>query len=118
MLQPLTGDEQTKLDAQGADFAKDLLALPVHGDDFKTRVSAISAMGNDAIQRASVVSNRLLDRPVRAMGGGIFDAGSNASKHLRDLRGTIERLNPATQCDLLSPRRPLGLRPPGPKMAP
>ncbi|HEV3142117.1 MAG TPA: toxic anion resistance protein, partial [Vicinamibacterales bacterium] len=116
MVQPLTADQQTKLDAQVADFAKDLLALPVHGDDFKTRVSAISAMGNDAIQRASSVSNRLLDRPVRAMGGGIFDAGSNVSKQLLDLRDTVERLDPNTQGDLFSPRKLLGLIPLGPKI--
>jgi uncharacterized protein YaaN involved in tellurite resistance len=116
MVQPLTADQQTKLDAQVAEFAKDLLALPVHGDDFKTRVGAISAMGDDAIQRASGVSNRLLDRPVRAMGGGIFDAGSNVSKGLLDLRETIERLNPATQGDLFSPRKLLGLIPLGPKI--
>ena len=114
MLQPLTADQQAKLDAQVADFAKELLALPVHGDDFKTRVSAISAMGNDAIQKASSVSNRLLDRPVRAMGGGIFDAGSSVSK--LDLRSTIEKLDPATQGDLLTPRRLLGLIPLGPKI--
>lgn len=116
MVQPLTDDQRAKLDAQVADFAKALLALPVHGDDFKTRVSAISAMGNDAIQRASSVSNRLLDRPVRAMGGGIFDSGSDVSKQLLDLRDTIERLNPASQGDLFAPRKLLGMIPLGPKI--
>ena len=116
MIAPLTAEQQTKLDGQVSDFARDLLSLPVHGDDFKTRVSAISAMGNDAIQRASAVSNRLLDRPVRAMGGGIFDSGSAVSKQLLDLRSTIEKLDPSTQGDLLSPRKLLGLIPFGPKI--
>jgi len=116
MVQPLAADQQTKLDAQVADFAKDLLALPVHGDDFKTRVGAISAIGNDAIQKASGVSNRLLDRPLRAMGAGIFDAGSTVSKQLLDLRDTIERLDPTTQGDLFSPRKLLGMIPLGPKI--
>ena len=116
MIAPLTTDQQTKLDGQVADFARDLLSLPVHGDDFKTRVGAISAMGNDAIQRSSGVSNRLLDRPVRAMGGGIFDAGSSVSTQLLDLRSTIEKLDPSSHGDLLAPRKILGLIPLGPKI--
>jgi len=112
----LTPDQTAKLDAQVADFAKDLLALPVHGDDFKTRVNAISALGNAEIQRSASVSNRLLDRPVRAMNGGIFDASSAVSKQLLDLRSTIEKLNPRTQGDLLAPHKLLGLIPLGPQI--
>ena len=116
MVQPLTPAQQTTLDAQVADFAKDLLALPVHGDEFQTRVSAISAMGNDAIRKAASVSNRLLDRPARAMGGGIFSSGSDVSKQLLDLRDTVERLDPKSQGDLLAPHKLLGLIPLGPKI--
>jgi len=116
MVQPLSADQEAKLDAQVADFAQQLLTSPVHGDDFKTRVNAISALGNDAIQRAASVSNRLLDRPVRAMGGGIFDSGSDVSKQLLDLRSTIEKLDPSTQGDLLSPRKLLGFIPMGPQI--
>jgi uncharacterized protein YaaN involved in tellurite resistance len=112
----LTPDQTAKLDAQVGDFAKDLLSLPVHGDEFKTRVNAISAMGDAEIQRSASVSNRLLDRPVRAMSSGIFDAGSNVSKQLLDLRSTIEKLNPATQGDLLAPHKLLGLIPLGPQI--
>ena len=112
----LKPDQTAKLDAQVADFAKELLALPVHGDDFKTRVNAISAMGNDEIQRAASVSNRLLDRPVRAMGGGIFDEGSDVSKQLLDLRYTIEKLDPRSRGDLLAPHKLLGLIPLGPQI--
>ena len=116
MVQPLTAEQQANLDTQVADFAKDLLALPVHGDDFKTRVTAISALGDDAIRKAAGVSNRLLDRPVRAMGGGIFSAGSDVSKQLLDLRSVIERLDPKSQGDLLAPQKLLGLFPMWPKI--
>ena len=112
----LTPDQTAKLDSQVADFAKELLSLPVHGDDFKTRVGAISAMGNAEIQRSSGVSNRLLDSPVRAMGGGIFDSNSDVSKQLLDLRDTIERLDPRSKGDLFSVHKLLGIIPLGPKI--
>jgi uncharacterized protein YaaN involved in tellurite resistance len=112
----LTPDQTAKLDSQVADFAKDLLSLPIHGDDFKTRVSAISAMGNAEIQQSSGVSNRLLDSPVRAMSGGIFDSSSDVSKQLLDLRDTIERLDPRSKGDLFSVHKLLGIIPLGPKI--
>jgi uncharacterized protein YaaN involved in tellurite resistance len=112
----LTPDQTAKLDSQVADFAKELLSLPIHGDDFKTRVSAISAMGNAAIQQSSGVSNRLLDSPVRAMNGGIFDSSSDVSKQLLDLRDTIERLDPRSKGDLFSVHKLLGIIPLGPKI--
>ena len=63
------------------------------------------------MQQASSVSNRLLDRPMSAMSHGIFDSGSDVSKQLLQLRDTVERLDPTTQGDLLSPRRLFGLIP-------
>jgi uncharacterized protein YaaN involved in tellurite resistance len=113
MLPPLTPDQTSKLDAQVAGFAGDLTTLPLHGDDFKSRVDAIAAMGNDVVQKASSVSNRLLDRPMSAMSQGIFSNGSDVSKQLLQLRDTVDRLDPSTQGDLLSPRKLLGLIPMG-----
>jgi uncharacterized protein YaaN involved in tellurite resistance len=116
MVQPVEGDQRATLDAQVAGFAQDLLEAPVHGEGFRARVGAISALGNDAIVRASSVSGRLLERPVRAMNAGVFDGGSAVSKQLLDLRATIEKLDPATHGDLLSPRRLLGMIPLGSKI--
>jgi len=113
----LTSDETAKLDAQVVQFAHDLIGLPVHSDDFKTRVSAISAMGDREIQRSASLSNRLLQRPVRAMSTGIFDGSSDVAKQLVALRGVVERLDPASQGDLLAPHKLLGLIPFGSKIA-
>ena len=112
----LTPDQTSKLDAQVAQFAKDLVGLPVHSDDFKTRVTAISQMGDREIQRSASVSNRLLNRPVRAMNGGIFDSNSDVAKQLIGLRGLVERLDPAEQGDLFAPHKLLGLIPFGNKL--
>jgi uncharacterized protein YaaN involved in tellurite resistance len=51
-------------------------------------------MGSKEITASSEVSNRLLDRPVRAMGTGIFDNKSPVAKGLVDLRHTVEDLDP------------------------
>jgi uncharacterized protein YaaN involved in tellurite resistance len=57
----------------------------------------------------------MLQRPVRAMGSGLFDSGSPVSKTLIELRNTVEELDPARQ-DLFSPRKLLGLIPFGSKL--
>ena len=68
-------------------------------------------MGSAEITASAGVSNRLLDRPVRAMHNGVFDESSDIPRSLVDLRHTVEDLDPSKQGDLLSPRRLLGLIP-------
>lgn len=108
---PLTADQQAKLDAQVQGYVGDLAALDIHGEDFKNRIGALEALGNTEIAQAASVSNRLLDRPLRAM----RDPGAQApdvSRGLSDLRATVESLDPSKR-DLLSPRRLLGIIPLG-----
>jgi len=106
---PLSADEQRKLDAQVQGYVGDLAALDVHGEDFKARIAALEQLGNAEISQAAAVSNRLLERPLRAL----RDPGSAApdvSRGLSDLRATIESLDPSKR-DLFSPRRLLGIIP-------
>jgi uncharacterized protein YaaN involved in tellurite resistance len=106
---PLSPDEQAKLDAQVQRYVGDLAALDIHDDDFKRQIGALETLGHAEIAQAASVSNRLLDRPMRAM----RDPGSQApevSRGLSDLRATIESLDPSKR-DLLSPRRLLGIIP-------
>jgi uncharacterized protein YaaN involved in tellurite resistance len=112
----LSSEEETKLDGQVADFIGQVTSLDIHGADFKARVDAISTMGNDEVQQAAQVSNRMLDRPVNSMNGGIFDGSSPVSKSLLDLRETVEKLDPSRQGDLFAPRKLLGLIPFGSKL--
>jgi Toxic anion resistance protein (TelA) len=58
----------------------------------------------------------MLERPVKAMGSGLFDTGSPVSRSLIDLRNTVEELDPARQGDLFSPRKLLGMIPMGSKL--
>ncbi|MDQ6930889.1 MAG: toxic anion resistance protein [Candidatus Eremiobacteraeota bacterium] len=107
----LSQDETAKLDLQVAAFVADLLALDIHGPEFKERVDAISSMGSAELTAAAAMSNRMLQRPLAAMGGGVFDSHSTVSKGLIDLRHTIESLDPSRQSGMFAPRKLLGLIP-------
>ncbi len=113
---PLTEDETAKLDAQVAKFVGDVTSLDVHGADFKARVDAINTLGNAEMVQAASMSNRMLDRPVNALGSGIFNAESPVAKSLLDLRQTVERLDPSKQGDLFASRKLLGVIPLGSKL--
>jgi uncharacterized protein YaaN involved in tellurite resistance len=62
------------------------------------------------------MSNRMLNRPVKAMEGGVFDEQSPVSRSLLELRETVEELDPSRQGDLLSPRKILGVIPFGDRL--
>lgn len=106
---PLSSEEQAKLDAQVQGYVGDLASLDIHGEDFKNRIGALEALGNAEISQAANVSNRLLDRPLRAMRDPNAQS-PDISRGLSDLRATVESLDPSKR-DLLSPRRLLGIIP-------
>lgn len=113
---PLPGDETQRLDRQVGEFIGDLTTLDPHGSDFKTRVDAILALGESDVRASASVANRMLERPMKAMKNGVYDAASPVSKALSDLRNTVESLDPSKAGDLLSPRKLLGLIPFGNKI--
>jgi uncharacterized protein YaaN involved in tellurite resistance len=100
----------SKIDAMVSGYIKSLTSLDTHSQDFATKVNAIHSMGNDEIRQSASVSNRLLDKPVKAMESGPFSKGANVSKSLVDLRRTVEDLDPSQQ-GLLSPKHLFGLIP-------
>ncbi len=98
-------DDQTKavLDAKAGEFVEIVLSSEVHSAPFEEKITAIHNMGNKEIRAAANVSNRMLERPMNAMEGAVFDGNSPISRSLLDLRTTVEDLNPANQGDLLAP---------------
>jgi len=100
----------SKIDAMVNGYIKSLTSLDPHSQDFATKVNAIHTMGNDEIRQSASVSNRLLDKPVKAMESGPFSKGATVSKSLVDLRRTVEDLDPSQQ-GLLSPKHLFGLIP-------
>jgi uncharacterized protein YaaN involved in tellurite resistance len=113
---PLAAEETTRLDGQVGQFIGDLTTLDPHGAEFKTRVDAILALGDGDVRASAGVANRMLERPMKAMKNGVYDAASPVSKALGDLRNQVEALDPSKQGDLLSPRKLLGLIPFGNKL--
>jgi uncharacterized protein YaaN involved in tellurite resistance len=54
-------------------------------------------MGDKEIRESADVSNRMLDRPVKAMGTGVFDKNAPVAQSLVELRRTVEDLDPSRQ---------------------
>lgn len=105
-----------KLDGKVAEFIEVVINNDAQSAAFQDKVMAIHKMGNQEIRASSSVSNRMLDRPVKVIKGGLFDEKSPISKSLIDLRNTIEDLDPAKQGVLLSPRKILGRIPFGDRL--
>ena len=111
---PVPADERAKLDEDANRLARALAELSPDSPAYKERIRALEVLANAEITRSASVSNRLLDRPTRAMAA--LDEGSPVAKSLLDLRGTIEKLDPSHQGDLFSPKRLLGVIPFGNKL--
>lgn len=105
-----------ELDAKVASFVDTILSEPVQSEAFKAKVSGVHALASEDIRAAASISNRLLDKPMRAVNSGLFDEGSNISKTLLELRTTVETLDPSKQGNLLEPRKLLGFIPMGTKV--
>jgi len=105
----------SKIDGMVGDYVKSLASLDPHSQDFSSKVNAIHSMGNDEIRQSASVSNRLLDKPVKAMESGPFSKSATVSKSLVDLRHTVEDLDPSRQ-GLMNPKHLFGLIPFGSRL--
>lgn len=104
-------DAAQRIDSMVSAFVDGIAALDVHGDQYRRRVDDIDTLAEREIRSTSDVSNRLLDRPARAM-SGLGDSNTPIAKGLLDLRRSVEDLNPAKH-DLShsGPRKLLGVIP-------
>ena len=100
----------TRIDAIVSNYVRLLISLDPKSADFRAKVNAIHAMANDDIRQSASVSNRLLDKPVKAMQSGPFSQSIAVSKSLVELRRTVEDLDPSAH-DLLNPKHLFGLIP-------
>ena len=110
---PLEPDVLPKLDAKVAEFVNTVINSPLNSEPFTEKLQAIHNLGTQDIRASAALSNRMLDKPVKAMEGGIFNDTSFVAKSLTDLRKTVEDLDPSRQGDLLAPKRLFGLLPGG-----
>lgn len=105
-LVPVSEENRSRLAARVDAFVADLVAQDAASPEFGKRVDQLTNMGRKEIAAASAMSNRFLDRPVRAM-----DKDSGVGANLAELRRTVEDLDPGRQGNLSSGRKFLGIIP-------
>ncbi|HXR27217.1 MAG TPA: toxic anion resistance protein [Candidatus Baltobacteraceae bacterium] len=112
----LAGDIAARIDAMASAFVDSIVELDPHGDEYRRRLADINEIGEREIVATSEMSNRLLDRPVRAV-SGVLESKAPIARNLVELRHTVDDLNPA-RYDLvqMSPRKLLGVIPLGDRL--
>ena len=110
-LVPVTADQKSKLEEKVESFIADLVSHDANSPEFGKRVDQLTNMGRKEIAATAAMSNRFLDRPVRAM-----DKDTGVGANLSELRRTVEELDPGRQGKLSSGRKFLGIIPFGNSM--
>jgi len=110
-LVPVSDENRSKLEAKVDSFVAQLVAQDANSPEFGRQVDQITGMGRKEIMAAAGMSNRFLDRPVRAM-----DKDSGVGANLAELRRTVEDLDPGKSGKLSKGRKFLGIIPFGNSM--
>lgn len=104
-LVAIDSEKKSALETKVDGFVAELIALDAQSPEFGKKVDQITGMGRKEIMTAAGMSNRFLDRPVRAM-----DQESGVGKDLSELRRTVEDLDPGRK-GKLSGRKLFGIIP-------
>jgi uncharacterized protein YaaN involved in tellurite resistance len=110
-LVPVGDDKKSKLDEKVDAFVADLVSSDANSPEFGQKVDQITNMGRKEIMAASGMSNRFLDRPIRAM-----DKDEGVGANLAQLRGVVEELDPSKRGKLTGSRKLFGIIPFGSKL--
>jgi len=105
-LVPIADENKSKLEAKADAFIADLVAQDANSPEFGKRIDQLTAMGRKEIATAAGMSNRFLDRPIRAM-----DKDTGVGANLAELRKTVEQLDPGKKGNLSTSRKILGIIP-------
>ena len=92
-------------------FVTDLVSVDANSPEFGKKVDQLTNMGRKEIMAAAGMSNRFLDRPVRAM-----DKDEGVGANLAELRRVVEDLDPGKRGKLSGTRKILGIIPFGNKL--
>jgi uncharacterized protein YaaN involved in tellurite resistance len=104
-LVPVDAEKKSALQQKVEGFVDELIALDAQSPEFGKKVDQITSMGRKEITVAAGMSNRFLDRPVRAM-----DQESGVGRDLAELRRTVEDLDPGRK-GKMSGRKLFGIIP-------
>jgi len=110
-LVPVSDEVKSKLESKVDSFVADLIAQDANSPEFGQKVDQLTNMGRKEIMAAAGMSNRFLDRPIRAM-----DKDEGVGADLAELRRVVEDLDPGKRGKLSGPRKILGIIPFGNKL--
>ncbi|HSG35330.1 MAG TPA: toxic anion resistance protein [Sphingomonadaceae bacterium] len=105
-LVPVDEEKKSKLDQKVEAFVMDLIAEDANSPEFGKKVDQLTNMGRKEIMAAAGMSNRFLDRPVRAM-----DQDEGVGANLSELRRVVEDLDPGRRGKITGTRKILGIIP-------
>jgi uncharacterized protein YaaN involved in tellurite resistance len=105
-LVPVSEGDKSKLEAKVDAFVADLVSSDANSPEFGKKIDQITNMGRKEIATAAGMSNRFLDRPIRAI-----DKESGVGANLSELRKTVEALDPGKHGKLSTSRKILGIIP-------
>ena len=110
-LVPVADEVKSKLQTKVDAFIDELVAQDANSPEFGKKVDQLTNMGRKEIAQAAGMSNRFLDRPVRAM-----DKDQGVGNDLAELRRVVEDLDPGKRGKLSGTRKILGIIPFGNKL--
>jgi uncharacterized protein YaaN involved in tellurite resistance len=110
-LVPIEDGVKSKLEVVADKFVAELVAADANSPEFGRKVDELTNMGRKQIAEAAGVSNRFLDRPVKAI-----DSDTGIGADLTELRRTVEDLDPGRRGNLLAPKKLFGIIPFGNKL--
>lgn len=105
-LVPVSEEVKGKLQAKVDSFVEELVSTDSNSPEFGKKVDQLTNMGRKEIAQAAGMSNRFLDRPVRAM-----DEDDGVGNNLAELRRVVEDLDPGKRGKLSGTRKFLGIIP-------
>ena len=110
-LVPVSEEKKSKLEEKVEAYVADLVGQDANSPEFGKKVDQLTNMGRKEIMAAAGMSNRFLDRPIRAM-----DQDEGVGANLSELRRVVEDLDPGRRGKLTGPRKLLGIIPFGNKL--
>lgn len=108
---PLKQESIPQLDQMVDKFVNEIVRIEVNTPEFNNKLASLHNMGSEEIRAAANVSNRILEKPMRALNDSIFDDKSPVSQALLELRKQVEDLDPSAQGDLFAPKKLFGIIP-------
>ena len=105
-LVPVSDEVKTKLQTKVDSFVDDLVSSDANSPEFGKKVDQLTNMGRKEIMAAAQMSNRFLDRPIRAM-----DKDEGVGANLQELRNVVEDLDPGKRGKLTGTRKLFGIIP-------